>query len=115
MGAMTLRTELEAMLEEFEHLAYDGAPIGEALDKVREILDGTKPKVLTTAQELDSEEASKALGVAPVAGGGIFQFYSRRDGHNEWAGMDSSFFTSAELLAYFANLGDEPAFTLITG
>lgn len=111
---MTLRTEIEAMLEEFEHFAYDGAPLGVALDKVRDILAATEPKVLTTVEELDSEEASKALGLAPVAGGGIFQFYSRRDGQNEWAGVGSdSFYTSSELLAYFANLGDEPRFTLI--
>lgn len=108
---MSLRTELEAMLEEFEHFAYDGAPLDVAVDKVREILDKTKPRVLTTVEELDSEEASKALCLVSEDGG-ILGFYNRRDGQNEWAGIGSDhFFTSSELIADCANNGDEPAFT----
>jgi hypothetical protein len=110
---MSLRSELEAMLAEFEHFAYHGAPLDVAVDKVREILDRTKSKVLTTVEELDSEEASEALCLVPDEGG-ILGFYQRRDGQNEWTGMGTDdYFTSAELLADSANMGDEPAFTLV--
>jgi hypothetical protein len=112
---MSLRSELEAMLEEFEHFAYEGAPLDVAADKVREILDRTKPKVLTTVEELDSEETSKALCLVPADRSGILGFYRRRDdGQNEWTGMGTdNYFTSAELLADCANMGDEPSFTLV--
>lgn len=112
---MSLRTELVAMLEEFEHFAYDGAPLYTAVEKVREILDKTAPKVLTTVEELDSEEASKALCLVTEDGSAAYGFYSRtQDGQNEWTAMGTDhFFTSAELLADFANMGDEARFMLI--
>lgn len=103
------------MLEEFEHFAYDGAPLYTATEKVREILANTTPKVLTTVEELDSEEASKALCLVTEDGSGVYGFYSRsKDGHNEWTAMGTNhFFTSAELLADFANMGDEARFTMV--
>jgi hypothetical protein len=111
---MTLRSEIEAMLVEFEHLAYRGAPLEVAIEKLQEILAKTAPRVLTTVEELDSEEASKALCLIPGDGSGILGFYGRRDGQNEWTGMGTdNYFTSAELLAYYADNGDEPRFTLI--
>ena len=110
-----LRSELVAMLEEFEHFAYDGAPLSTATEKVREILDKTAPKVLTTVEDLDSEEASKALCLVPEDGSRILGFYSRTsDGQNEWTRMGTDeFFTSSELLADFANMGDEARFMLV--
>lgn len=115
MGRMkNLRSELVAMLEEFEHFAYDGAPLYTATEKVREILDQTAPKVLTTVEELDSQEVSKALCLVTEDGSAVYGFYSRRDGQNEWTGMGSDeFFTSSELLADFANKGDEARFVLM--
>lgn len=112
---MTLRSEIEALLEEFEHFAYRGATLDVAVEKLQEILSRTAPRVLTTVEELDSEEAAKALCLVPDDGSGILGFYGRtKDGQNEWAGIGSdNFYTSAELLAYFANMGDEPAFTLV--
>jgi hypothetical protein len=112
---MSLRSELVAMLEEFEHFAYDGAPLSTATEKVREILDKTAPKVLTSVEELDSEEASKALCLVTEDGSAAYGFYSRtRDGQNEWTAMGADqFFTSAELLADFANMGDEARFTMV--
>lgn len=111
---MTLRTEIEALLVEFDHFAYRGAPLDVAVEKLREILDKTAPRVLTTVEELDSEETSKALCLVPADGSGIISFYGRDAGQNEWSGIGGdAFYTSAELLAVFANLGDTPAFTLI--
>lgn len=111
---MSLRTEIEALLEEFEHFAYRGAPLEVAVEKLQEILAKTAPRVLATVEELDSEEASKALCLIPASGSGILGFYDRRDGQNEWAGIGSDhFFTSSELLADCANNGDEPAFTMV--
>jgi hypothetical protein len=193
---MTLRSEIEALLVEFDHFAYRGAPLDVAVEKLQEILDKTAPRVLTTVEELDSEEASKArclipnegrdvfvlcdrtgagknlwvgaggehtytsaelieelsmggepsftpvhdmdgsavaapkvlttveeldseeaseaLCLIPASGSGILGFYGRRDGQNEWTCMGSdNYFTSAELLADCANLGDEARFTLI--
>ncbi|HEX9226639.1 MAG TPA: hypothetical protein VF885_08265 [Arthrobacter sp.] len=111
---MTLRTEIEALLVEFEHFAYRGAPLDVAVEKLQEILDKTGPRVLTTVEELDSDQAAKAVCLVPGDGSGILGFYGRRDGQNEWAGMGTdNYFTSSELLAHFANLGDEPRFTLI--
>ena len=110
---MTLRTEIEALLVEFDHFAYRGAPLDVAVEKLQEILARTAPKVLTTLEELDSEEASKAVCLIPASGSGILGFYDRRDGQNEWARMgDDNFYTSSELLA---NLGVEPHFTVIEG
>lgn len=71
---MSLRSELVAMLEEFEHFAYDGAPLYTATEKVREILAKTEPKVLTTAEELDTVEASKSLCLVTEDGSGVFGF-----------------------------------------
>lgn len=110
---MSLRSEIEELLVEFEHFAYRGAPLDVAVEKLREILAKTAPRVLTTVEELDSEEAAKALCLIPASGPGILGFYGRRDGQNEWTGMGTdNYFTSAELLADCANNGDEPAFTL---
>jgi hypothetical protein len=111
---MNLRSELVAMLEEFEHFAYDGAPLSTATEKVREILDKTAPKVLTTVEELDSEEAAKALCLVTEDGSRIYGFYSRRDGQNEWTATGSAeFFTSSELLADYANKMDAVRFVLV--
>ncbi|ACL42211.1 hypothetical protein Achl_4260 (plasmid) [Pseudarthrobacter chlorophenolicus A6] len=115
IARMNLRSELVAMLEEFEHFAYDGAPLSTATEKVREILAKTEPKILTTVEELDSEEASNALCLVTEDGSAAYGFYSRRDGQNEWTAMGTDeFFTSSELLADFANLGDEARFMLVT-
>lgn len=111
---MSLRSELVAMLEEFEHFAYDGAPLSTATEKVREILAATEPKVLTTVEELDALEPSRALCLVAEDGPRIFGFYSRVDGQNEWTGMcTDNYFTSAELLADFANMGDEARFRVV--
>lgn len=114
MSPMTLRTEIEDLLVEFDHFAYRGAPLDVAVEKLHEILDKTAPRVLTTVEELDSEDAAKALCLIPNDGSGMVALYGRDAGQNEWSGIGSdSFYTSAELLAYFANLGVEPRFTLI--
>ncbi|MET4143848.1 hypothetical protein [Arthrobacter sp. UYCo732] len=114
---MTLRTEIEALLAELDHFAYRGAPLDVAVEKLQEILVKTAPRVLTTVEELDSEEASKALGLVPDDGSGMIAFYGRTpDGRNEWAATGTTdFYTSSELLARFANLGVEPRFTVIEG
>lgn len=110
-----LRTELVAMLEEFEHFAYDGAPLSTATEKVREILDKTAPKVLTTEAELNSEEAFTALCIMPY-GGPLRTASSRHGGVNYWQEPGSEDeYSTAELLAHFAKIGAEPAFTLIKG
>lgn len=112
---MTLRTEIEALLVEFDHFAYDGAPLDVAVEKLRDILAKTAPRVLTTLEELDSEEAFMAFCIMP-SGGPLRVAISRTDGVNTWQepGYDDEY-TSSELLAHFANIGDEPAFTLIEG
>lgn len=111
---MTLRSEIEALLVEFGSFAYDDARLDVAVEKLREILAKTAPRVLTAVEELDSEEASKALCLIPGDGSGILGFYGRRDGQNEWTGMGTdNYFTSAELLADYADNGDEARFTLI--
>jgi hypothetical protein len=94
------------MLEEFEHFAYDGAPLSAATEKVREILARTEPKVLTTLEELNSEEARNALCLVSTDGGEIVSYYDRFDGQNHWARFGSDyFFSSAELLDH----GKRPA------
>lgn len=111
---MTLRTEIESLIVEFDHFAYDGAPLDVAVEKLREVLAKSAPRVLTTLEELDSEEAFTALCIMP-SGGPLRVAVSRKDGVNTWQepGYDDEY-TSAELLAHFANIGDEPAFTLIS-
>jgi hypothetical protein len=110
---MSLRSELEAMLEEFEHFAYDGAPLDTATEKVREILAKTAPKILTTVDELDSEEAKKALCLIPVNGSGAFGFYDRYDTENHWTCFGSDyFFSSATMIEEFFG-GVSPGFMLV--
>ncbi len=112
---MSLRSELEAMLEEFEHFAYDGAPLHAATEKIREILAKTAPKVMSTVEELDSDEAFEALCIVPY-GGPLRSPSSRVDGVNYWQEPGSEAeYSSAELLAHFAKIGAGPAFTLIEG
>lgn len=110
MVPMALRTEIEALLVEFDHSAYRGAPLDFAVEKIQEVLAKTAPNVLTALEELDSDEAAKALCLIPNDGSGMFGFYGRtKDGQNEWAGIgNDNFYTSAELLAHFANMGDVP-------
>lgn len=110
---MTLRTEIEALLVEFDHFAHRAAPLDVAVEKLRGILDKTAPRVLTTVEELDSEEAFEALCIVPE-GGPLRTASSRSNGVNYWhePGYYTEY-TSAELLAHFAGVGVEPAFTLI--
>lgn len=114
MRSMTLRTEIEALLEEFEHFAYEGAPLDVAVDKLQEILAKTAPRVLTTVEELDSEEAAKALCLIPNDGSRFLSLYWRRDGKNDWVGPASDHFhSSAEVLADFALMGVDPEFVVV--
>jgi hypothetical protein len=41
---MTLRAEIEALLEEFDHFAHRGAPLDVAVEKLQEILAKTAPR-----------------------------------------------------------------------
>lgn len=103
---MSLRSELVAMLEELEHFAYDGAPLYTAIEKVREILAKTEPKVLTTVDELNSEEARRALCLVSTDGEELVSYYDRINGQTHWARFGSDyFFSSAELLDH----GKRPA------
>lgn len=111
---MTLRTEIEALLVEFEHFAYDGAPLDVAVEKLQEILAKTAPRVLTTVEELNSEEAAKALCLIPDTGIGIFGLNWRNsNGTNSWSipGRDE-WYSSAELIAEFSP-NRAPAFTMV--
>lgn len=73
----------------------------------------TQQRVLTTVEELDSEDAFEALCIVPTCGP-LRVAVSRSHGVSTWAAPGSEVeYTSAELLAHFANMGDEPAFTLI--
>lgn len=112
---MTLRAEIEALLVEFDHFAYQGAPLEVAVEKLQEILAKTAPRVLTTEDELNSEEAFDAFCVMPD-GGPLRVAVSRSNGENSWwePGYETEY-TSAELLAHFASIGAEPAFTVIEG
>jgi hypothetical protein len=112
---MTLRTEIEALLVEFDNFSYRGAPRDVAVEKLREILARTTPRVLTTVEDLNSEEAFEALCIMP-SGGPLRVPVFRSNGENSWwePGYETEY-TSAELLAHFASIGAEPAFTLIEG
>lgn len=111
---MTLRSEIEALLVDFDHFAYQGAPLDVAVERLQEILARTAPRVLTTVEELDSVEASKAVCLIPDSGIGIFGLYWRNsNGTNDWAipGRDE-FYSSAELIAEFSPRRT-PAFTMV--
>jgi len=112
---MTLRSEIEALLVEFDHFAYRGAPLEVAVEKLQEILAKTAPRVLTTEDELNSEEAFEALCIVPE-GGPLRTPASSSNGVNYWQepGVEGEY-SSAELLAHFASIGAEPAFTLYEG
>jgi hypothetical protein len=109
---MTLRSEIEALLEEFEHFAYRGAPLDVAVEKLQEILARTAPRVLTTVAELDSEEASKARFLVSNDGPDGFVLYHRTSsGENRWVGVGTDhIYTSAELINELGMEG-EPSFT----
>lgn len=115
MSPMTLRTEIEALLVEFDHFAYRGAPLDVAVEKLRETLDKTAPRVLTTVEELDSEVARKALCLISPDGTGIVTPYDRCNGKNTWTGPGSDyFFSSEELLADVID-GYKPNFIVVNG
>lgn len=83
------------------------------VEKLGEILAQTTPRVLRTVEELDSEEAFEALCIVPQ-GGPLRVPVSREDAVNTWMAPGSDdFYTSAEMLAHFAGIGVDPAFTLI--
>lgn len=70
-------------------------------------------RVLTTEDELNSAEAFYALCLVPY-GGPLRVAIRRRDDINYWRepGYPGEY-SSAELLAHFASIGAEPAFTLV--
>ena len=70
-------------------------------------------RVLTTEDELNSEEAFKSLCIMPW-GGPLRTAISRSEGVNSWQepGWNGEQ-TTNELLAHFASIGVEPRFTLI--
>jgi hypothetical protein len=96
-----------------EHGSF--ALIAGAIAAAAPFLTAKTPRVLTTEAELNSEEAFHALCIMPD-GGPLRVAISRVDGINSWhePGYDGEY-TSAELLAHFASIGAQPAFTLIGG
>jgi hypothetical protein len=119
---MSLRSELEAMLEEFEHFAYRGAPLDVAVEKLQEILARTAPRVLTTVEELDSEETARALCLIPNDGSGPIGFYGRFDGQNHWVFPVGSYHfgelggvepVSSAVMLDYVNDGVDPTFTMV--
>jgi hypothetical protein len=71
------------------------------------------PQMLTTLEELNSEEAFEALCIVPP-GGLPRTAASRNNGINYWQKPgDSTERSSAELLASFTEAGDEPVFTMV--
>jgi hypothetical protein len=114
MSPMTLRSEIEALLVEFDHFAYRGAPLDVAVEKLQEILARTAPRVLTTMEELDSEEAAAALCLYPVDDTGIVALSERKDGKNEWSSIGTDLTCSSDMLiSWMVERCTEPAFTLI--
>jgi hypothetical protein len=72
-------------------------------------------RVLTTEDELNSVEAFYALCIVPY-GGPLRVAITRRGDVNYWREPGyAGEYSSAELLAHFAEIGAEPAFTLIDG
>jgi hypothetical protein len=100
-----------------EWLAEHGsfALIAGAIAAAAPFLEAPAPRVLTTEEELDSEEVFYAFCIMP-SGGPLRVATSRRNGVNTWQepGWDGEL-TSAELLAHFASIGAEPRFTVIEG
>jgi hypothetical protein len=115
MSSMTLRTEIEALLVEFEHFAYRGAPLDVAVEKLREILARTETRILTTLEELNSEEARTALCLIAPDGTGIVTVYDRCNGKNTWAGPGSDYFFSSEHLLAGVVEGYKPNFIVVDG
>jgi len=109
---MTLRAEIEALLVEFDHFAYRGAPLEVAVEKLQEILAKTAPRVLTTEDELNSEEAARALCLIPSDGTGIVGCYDRDDGENQWARVGRDYyFSSAAMIEESSTAA--PSYTMV--
>lgn len=96
-----------------EHGSF--ALIAGAIAAAAPFLKPPAPRVLTTEEELNSEEAFLSLCIMPW-GGPLRTAASRSDGVNSWQepGWDGEM-TSAELLIHFASIRIEPRFTLIEG
>ncbi|HEX9226640.1 MAG TPA: hypothetical protein VF885_08270 [Arthrobacter sp.] len=96
-----------------EHGSF--ALIAGAVAAAAPFLSVPAPRVLTTEDELNSEEAFASLCIMP-RGGPLRTAISRSNGVNTWQepGWNGEQ-TSAELLAHFAAIGAEPHFTLIEG
>lgn len=85
MQPMTLREQIEQIVAEFdEDLFLAGAPISTAVDMLRNALAKEAPRVLTTVEELDSEEAAKVLGLMTPDNTEMFVYWDRADGRNTW-------------------------------
>lgn len=96
-----------------EHGSF--ALIAGAIAAAAPFLSVPVPRVLTTEEELNSEEAFASLCIMPW-GGPLRTAISRSEGINSWQepGWNGEQ-TTAELLAHFASIGVEPRFTLIEG
>lgn len=110
MKGMSLRREIETYAAELDGRVWP--PSNKVADRLRSILAASAPRVLTTLEELDSQEAARALCLVPADGSGIVALYQRENGVNTWAGIGSEYFcSSAQLLEDFA--GTEPRFTVV--
>jgi hypothetical protein len=85
MQPMTLRQRIEKIVTELdEDFFLAGAPISTVASMLRAALAQDAPRVFTTVEELDSEEAAKVLGLmAPDNTGLVVHWYRVRD-RNMW-------------------------------
>lgn len=100
MRVMTLRQDIEQIVAELdENPSLKAAPIAAVGTMLRRALAKDTPAVLTTLEDLDSEEAAKALGLLTPDNTGMVVHWDRVNGKNIWARPGvGRVYTSAELL-----------------
>lgn len=100
MQPMTFRQQIEQIVAQLdEDLFLAGAPISTVVGMLRAALDKDAPRVFATAEELDSEEAAKVLGLMAPDNTGLVVHWDRVRNRNIWVrpGVGGTY-TSEELL-----------------
>lgn len=87
-------------------------PTAKATENLQDIANKTVPRVFTTVEDLNSEEAAKVKCLVPSEGPDVFVLYHRTgNGKNQWVSTGGEHIYASEDLMEEYSMEGEPSFT----